>query len=367
MQSLAQTGQAVPGLLGPREHRGVRLQVGLEHRLARLGRCQGGLDLRTSLAQQGLVGDVGLELGALRDEVVCEQPQPGVAHVGLDHGGPPGHLGLLAERLELAAQLGGEVLQPGEVGLHRLELAQRLLLAFAVLEDSCGLLDEAASVLRGRVQDGVELALPHDHVHLAADATVAEQLLHVEQPAGRAVDRVLGAPVAEHDPRDRDLGVVDRQGAVGVVNGEQHLGPSERCAAGRAGEDDVFHLAAAKALGTLLAHHPREGVYDVGLARPVRPDDAGHAGLELQRRRRGERLEPPQGQALEVHASLLATAAARPVLGPAGKVPPPYPSTSGRPGRQPPRGRRVRRARGWRRRGAAPRRALGRRGRPPRA
>jgi hypothetical protein len=87
----------------------------------------------------------------------------------------------LAERLELAAQLGGEVVEPVEVGLHRVELADRLLFALAMLEDAGGLLDEGAAVLGLGVQHRVEPALADDDVHLAADAGVAEQLLDVEQ------------------------------------------------------------------------------------------------------------------------------------------------------------------------------------------
>jgi hypothetical protein len=108
----------------------------------------------------------------------------------------------------------------GEVGLHRLELAQGAFLALAVLEDPGRLLDEAAALLGGGAQDRVELALTDDDVHLAADAAVGQQLLDVEESAGRAVDRVLGAAVAEHRPADRHLGVVDRQRAVGVVDGQ---------------------------------------------------------------------------------------------------------------------------------------------------
>ena len=211
--------------------------------------------------------------------------------------------GLPAQRLELAAQLAGEVLDPGEVGLHRVQLAQRLLLALAVLEDARGLLDEGAAAHRVGVQDGVELALADDDVHLAADAGVGEQLLDVEQPAGVAVDLVLAAAVAEHDPRDGDLGVLDGQRAVGVVDGQGDLGAAQRRAAGGAGEDDVLHLAAAQRLGALLAHDPGERVHDVGLAGAVGADDAGDAGFEAQRRRRGEGLEAAQRQALEMHAA----------------------------------------------------------------
>ena len=134
--------------------------------------------------QHGLVGELLLQRGAQGDQVVGEQPGARVADVGLDDRRLAGHLGLPAQRLELAADLGEQVVEPGEVALGGVELAERLLLALAVLEDAGGLLDEAAPVLGGRVQDRVELALPDDHVHLAADAGVGEQLLDVEQPAG---------------------------------------------------------------------------------------------------------------------------------------------------------------------------------------
>ena len=248
-----------------------------------------------------LVGDLLLEGRGELDEVVGEQPQPGVAGVGLDDGGPAGRLGLAAQRPELATDLAREVLHAGEVGLHRLELAQRAFLALAVLEDAGRLLDEAAALLGGGAQHGVELALADDDVHLAADAAVAQQLLHVEQAARGAVDRVVGAAVAEHRAGDRHLGVVDRQRAVGVVDRQGHLGAAERRAAGGAGEDDVLHLAAAQRLGALLPHHPRERVDDVGLAGAVGAHDAGDARLEPQVGRRGEGLEALQGEALDVH------------------------------------------------------------------
>jgi hypothetical protein len=236
-------------------------------------------------------------------QVVGEQPQPGVAQVGLDAGCPAGDLGLPAERLELAAELGGEVGQPVEVGLHRIELANRLLFAFAVLENARGLLDEGPAILRLGVQHGVEPALTHDDVHLAADAGVAEQLLDVQQAARAAVDLVFALAGAEHPAGDRDLGVVDGQGAVAIVDGQGHLGAAQRGTPGRTGEDDVLHLAAAQGLGALLTEHPGDGVDDVGLAGAVGAHHAGDTRLQPQRRSGGEGLETLDRQALEVHES----------------------------------------------------------------
>ena len=296
-------GELVPGLLRPGQHRRVRRVCGLQLGQPRLYAAELLLDLLPPGTQRRLVGDLLVQRLPQGGQVVGEEPEPGVAQVHLDPGGAPGHLGLPAQRLELAAQLGGQVGQPVEVDLHRVQLPQRLLLALAVLEDAGGLLDERAPVLRLGVQDGVELALPDDHVHLPADPGVREQLLDVQQTAGVAVDLVLALARPVHPPGDRHLGVLDGQGAVVVVDGQGDLGAPERRTAGGAGEDDVLHLAAAQGLRALLAEHPRDRVDHVGLAGAVGTDHTGDPGLQLQRRGGGEGLEALHRQALEVHVS----------------------------------------------------------------
>jgi hypothetical protein len=195
-----------------------------------------------------------------------------------------GHLGLAAQRLELTAQFGGEVSQPGHVGGRGIQLAQRLFLALAVLEDPGGFLDERPAVLRTRFQDLRQPALADDDVHLPADTGVAEQLLDVEQPATVAVDLVLAGAVAEHPAGDGHLGVLDGQRVIGIVDGQGDLGAAQRRPRGRAGEDDVLHLAAAQGFDSLLAHHPGQSVDDVGFAGAVGTNHAGDARLEAQSR-----------------------------------------------------------------------------------
>ena len=243
-------------------------------------------------------------LGHLRasgHQIVCRQPQSCVAEIGLHRLSSAGNLGLPSERFELSPQFGGEVAQTREICLHRVELANGLLFALAVLEDSCRLFDERTTVLRPRFQNRREAPLPDDDVHLAPDTRVGQQLLHVHQPARTPVDLVLARTVAEHPSRDGDLGVFDRQSAVGVVDRQRHLGPTERRPTRRPGEDDVFHLAATQRFRTLLAHHPRQCVDHVRLTRAVGAHHAGDAGLESQSRGRREGLEALQGQAFQVH------------------------------------------------------------------
>ena len=215
-----------------------------------------------------------------------------------------GRLGLAFERAQLAADLAQQVLHAQEVGLGRLEAAFGLLLAAAVLEDAGRLLDDRPPVLGAGVEHRVDLALADDHVLLATDAGVAQQLLHVEQPARHAVDRVLALAAAEQDAADGDLVELHRQQPGRVVDGQADLGAAERRPGGGAGEDDVVHLLAADRLRCLGAEHPRDRVDDVRLAGSVRPDHHGDAGLQRHGRGVGERLEALEGETLEEHGDI---------------------------------------------------------------
>ena len=61
--------------------------------------------------------------------------------------------------------------------------ARRVSLRRAELQHAGGLFDDRPALLRSGVEHRVDLALAHDHVLLSTDTGVAEQLLHVEQPA----------------------------------------------------------------------------------------------------------------------------------------------------------------------------------------
>lgn len=87
-------GEAVPGGLGLGEPRRQGPYLLFEAGLAPERRRQFGLDGGPALLERGLVGDLGAQGLAQGDQVVGEQPQPGVAQIGLDDGGPAGDLGL---------------------------------------------------------------------------------------------------------------------------------------------------------------------------------------------------------------------------------------------------------------------------------
>ena len=118
---------------------------------------------------------------------------------------------------------------------------------------------------------------------------------------GTPFERVLAVTAAEQGAGDGHLVELDGQHARRVVDGERDLGPAQRAALGRAREDHVVHLLAAHRTGGLGTQHPTDGVDHVGLAAAVGAHHHGDARFEVESRCVSERLEPLEGQGLEIH------------------------------------------------------------------
>ncbi len=96
---LPQGGQRIPGLLrrGQPRHALAYGLLGFDLGLPSLGQRR--LQRQPPVPHRLLVGDVGLQRQRRLDQVVGQQPGPGIADLGLDDRSLPRHLGLPAERL----------------------------------------------------------------------------------------------------------------------------------------------------------------------------------------------------------------------------------------------------------------------------
>ena len=187
---------------------------------------------------------------------------------------------LFLEGAHPVLQFGQDVLHAVQVLLSALDALLGVQLPGLVLDDARGLLEHLAAILAFGGQDLVDAALTDQGIAVLADAGVPEQVHDVPQTAGRAVDLVLAVAVAIHPAGDGNLGKVNGEGVVLVLKDQRHLAVGEAAAALGAIEDDVLHLRAAQALGTLLAQHPAHRVGDVALAAAVGTHHAGDAVLK---------------------------------------------------------------------------------------
>ena len=199
--------------------------------------------------------------------------------------GPPiddGLLLLLLQGADPALQFMEDVRDPLHILLGVFQLLLRLGSAHAISHDARRLL-QCGTAIRGLVgQDLVHLALGDDGIAITTDARVPEQLQNILQSAVLAVDGVLALPVPVDPAGDRHLVIFQRQGSVGVVEGQRHLRHAQGAALLGAVEDHVLHLGAAQRPGALLAQDPAHRVGDVALSAAVGPDDGCDARSELK-------------------------------------------------------------------------------------
>ena len=219
--------------------------------------------------------------------------------------------GLSAERSHLALQLPCDVAQSQQVGVGSLQPPDGTVFAEPMFEDACRFLNGFAVLISLGVEDRVDLALSDNHVLLAADATVRQQLLDVEQPAVHSVDLVLGSPIPEQAACDRYVVEVERQVAIGIVEDQRDLGPAERRASGGPGEDHVFHRLGTEGPGRLRAHHPGDGIDDVRLACSIGTDDHRHTRLEFEARSVRKRFETDKFQRSQIQVTPLSFTASK--------------------------------------------------------
>ena len=158
------------------------------------------------------------------------------------------------------------------------------------LDAGC-LLEQLATFLGAQRERRIDRPLPHDDELVRPELSLAEELDDVAQTRPGTVDQVLALAGPIRAPPDRDLGEVDRQPAVAVVEGQDRLGHAQALALLGAREDDVVRAAGAERSVRLLSEHPADRIGHVALARPVRADHRVHAGLEDETRRIGEGLE----------------------------------------------------------------------------
>ena len=128
-----------------------------------------------------------------------------------------GLAGLGADAAQPAFDLVDDVGQPQQVLLDAFQPPQGLDLAQLEAADAGRLLEDHPPVARRRLQQHVDLALLDDAVGLGAHARAGEQVADVAEPGRVAVDQILALAAAIDAAGDVDLGRVDRQQVLGVV------------------------------------------------------------------------------------------------------------------------------------------------------
>ncbi|EHJ60788.1 hypothetical protein NSU_2170 [Novosphingobium pentaromativorans US6-1] len=232
---------------------------------------------------RGLCGSGGIAPAGI-DEARLGQPD--FVGEGLVLLGRPG---LAAQRGDLLVEPGHDVFEAGKVGFGRAQLLLGVLAAHVEAGDASCFFQHRAAFGRFGGDDCGDLALTDQRGRMRAGRGVGEDQRHVLGAHVAAVDAIGAARPALDPAHDFKLFALAVDG--GGLAGQDDFGEAARGAAGGAGEDHVFHAAAAHRLGRAFAHDPADRFEKVGLAAAVGADDAGQPRLDAQFGRLYEALE----------------------------------------------------------------------------
>ena len=123
MEALLRRRQGEPHFLRLRQQRAFRALSIVGCLLAHLQLRDSRPHARLPLTKSRLVGHLGFESFSHLVEIIRQQSKSRVTNVGLNNHGAARNLRLLTQRLQLTTKFSGEVLQPREVALHRIEFA----------------------------------------------------------------------------------------------------------------------------------------------------------------------------------------------------------------------------------------------------
>ena len=215
-----------------------------------------------------------------------------------------GLAGLALQALVLLFQCDEHVLHTREVLLGGAQAQLGLVAAGIETGDAGGLVDDRAAIGRLGVDQRADAALADQGGRARSRGRVRKERLHVAGTDFLAVDRVGRAVAALDAAHDVELvGVVHHGGGAArlVVERQHDFGDVACRTRAGAGEDHVFHLAAAHLLGGGLAHDPLQGLDEIGFAATVGADNAGNAGFNGEFGRIDERLETGEPEFVELH------------------------------------------------------------------
>ena len=155
----------------------------------------------------------------------------------------------------------------------------------AELGDAGGFLEDLPALAALGGQNLVDLALADDGVALSAHAGIHEQLGHILEADGLAVDIVFALAAAVVPAGNSNLALLHGgENMLRVVDHQRHLGKAHLGPLGSTAEDDILHLGSPEALAALFAHDPADGVGNVGFAGAVGPHNGGDVLAKVQNR-----------------------------------------------------------------------------------
>jgi len=174
--------------------------------------------------------------------------------------------GLAGNGVELGFDFLVNVVESQDVLFGGLHLANGGILAAFILGHAGCIFDEKPAVFRFGFHQIGHSPLLHQGIGPGADTRAHEELFHVQQAAGHAVDAVLALAVEDGFARNghfRQFAVNAREGRSVARQRHHDFRHAHRGGILTAVENHVVHLLAAQGFDPLFAHHPANRIDNI--------------------------------------------------------------------------------------------------------
>ena len=279
-----------------------------------LGLFAGGLGFAGGAVEGGGIGEV-LAQGLLHAQFIfgrvvptaIEQQAFGAAQLFAQGAVAGGLTGLTGKLGQLVRQLFDNIIDAAKVCFGPAQFQFGLMAALVQARDASGLFQNAAARFGARVDQFGDLALTDKGGRMGPGRGIGEQHLHVAGAHILGVHLVGAADVTGDAAGDfQRVAIVEPGGrkALGIVDMQADFGEVAGRARGGAGENHIFHAAAAHGCGAVFAHDPAQRFEQVGLAAAVGADNAGQPVGHDQIGRVNEGFEAVQSEPCEAQRSV---------------------------------------------------------------
>ena len=153
------------------------------------------------------------------------------------------------------------------------KLTLRFLLAVTVLGNTGGFLKDLTAVAALAGQNLVNTALTDVRIAFAAQTGIHKHFMDIAQTGRLPVNVIFAVTAAVVPAGDHDLVSIIGQRTVRIIQRQRCFRKTNRCALLGAAEDHILHFGAAKSLGALLAHDPKDRIGDIGFTGAVGTHD----------------------------------------------------------------------------------------------
>ena len=218
------------------------------------------------------------------------------------------------QTVDLFVDLVEHIVDAPDIFLGRLQPQFGLVAARMQTRNACRIFQNPASGLRLCRNDFADLPLPHHRMRACTGGGIGKQQLHIAGTDLARIDPVMRSRLALDPAADLDLVEIVEgrgRGAGTIVEMQRHFRHVAAWTVAGSGENYIIHARGTQGFIGAFAHHPAQGLDQIGFAATIGTDNAGQTGFDQKFGRFDKGFEADELEARQFHRDPLTSGEAQ--------------------------------------------------------